>query len=102
MRVSTPKTEAAPRAPGNASRSVRMLAAYMDLGASYKIAGDRQRASAELRGLHVETQVDVGGHKVKIPSDLSGALQPKDICALPILASKMLQSEVPYVLFHKI
>ncbi|KAK9908805.1 hypothetical protein WJX75_003140 [Coccomyxa subellipsoidea] len=63
MRLSTPKTEAAPRAPGNASRSVRMLAAYMDLGASYKIAGDRQRASAELRGLHVETQVDVGGHK---------------------------------------
>ena len=70
MRVSASKAEAAPRARGDAGRSVRMLAAYMDLGARYKIAGDRQRASAELRGLHVETQVDVGGHKVDPISQL--------------------------------
>lgn len=61
LRVKTPN---APRTPADVGRSVRMLAAYMDLGACYKIAGDRQRASAELRGLHVETLVDVGTHKV--------------------------------------
>ncbi len=65
LRVNTPNKEAAPRTPRDVNRSVRMLAAYMDLGACYKIAGDRQRASAELRGLHVETLVDVGTDKVR-------------------------------------
>ena len=32
------------------SRSVRMLVAYLDLGARYKMVGKQQRASAELRG----------------------------------------------------
>lgn len=62
MRVRMPDMEA--RVPAGGGRSVRMLAANMDLGACYKISGDCQRASAELRGLHVETQVNIGGHKV--------------------------------------
>ena len=46
------------------SRSVRMLAAYMDLGARYKMVGKQQRASAELRGLRIETRVTLGDDKV--------------------------------------
>ena len=46
------------------ARSVRMLAAYMDLGARYKMVGKQQRASAELRGLRIETRVTLGEEKV--------------------------------------
>ena len=49
------------------SRSVRMLAAYMDLGARYKMVGKQQRASAELRGLRIETRVTLGEEKVQAP-----------------------------------
>ena len=48
------------------SRSVRMLAAHMDLGARYKMAGRQQHASAELRGLRIETSVSLGGEQVRI------------------------------------
>jgi hypothetical protein len=57
-------SDAAKPARPEQARSFRMLAAYMDLGACYKLVGNTQHASAELRGLHVETQVSVGGHKV--------------------------------------
>lgn len=49
------------------ARSVRMLAAYMDLGARYKMVGKQQRASAELRGLRIETRVTLGEEKVTAP-----------------------------------
>ncbi len=49
------------------SRSVRMLAAYLDLGARYKMVGKQQRASAELRGLRIETRVTLGEEKVQPP-----------------------------------
>ena len=47
------------------SKSVRMLAAHMDLGARYKMVGKQQRASAELRGLRIETRVTLGDEKVR-------------------------------------
>jgi len=47
------------------SKSVRMLAAHMDLGARYKMVGKHQRASAELRGLRIETRVTLGDEKVR-------------------------------------
>ena len=49
---------------GDQPKTVRMLAAHMDLGVRYKIAGPQQRASAELRGLRIETRVTLGGQKV--------------------------------------
>ena len=50
--------------PGDKSKTVRMLAAYMDLGVRYKMVGAQQRASAELRGLRIQTRVTLGDHKV--------------------------------------
>ena len=47
------------------ARSVRMLAAYLDLGARYKMVGKQQRASAELRGLRIETRVTLGEEHVQ-------------------------------------
>ena len=42
-----------------------MLAAHMDLGVRYKMAGPQQRASAELRGLRIETRVTLGDQKAR-------------------------------------
>ncbi|KAK9819963.1 hypothetical protein WJX72_004515 [[Myrmecia] bisecta] len=47
--------EQAPEGP----RAVRMLAAYLDLEACYKIEGDFQKAYAELRGFRIETQINL-------------------------------------------
>ena len=49
---------------GEQPKTVRMLAAHMDLGVRYKMAGPQQRASAELRGLRIETRVTLGVQKV--------------------------------------
>jgi hypothetical protein len=46
------------RAP---ARSVRMLAAYLDLAARYKLEGGEQQAGVELRGMRVETQTNLAG-----------------------------------------
>lgn len=61
---STADLSAIHQGEGGSSRSVRMLAAHMDLGARYRMAGPQQRASAELRGLRVETRVTLGGEQV--------------------------------------
>ena len=37
-----------------------MLAAYLDASAHVRVAGERQEVRAQLRGLRVETQVDLG------------------------------------------
>ena len=39
-----------------------MLAAYMDVSAHVELQGDRQAVRAQLRGLRLETQVDLGAH----------------------------------------
>lgn len=49
---------------GGQPKTVRMLAAHLDLGVRYKMAGPQQRASAELRGLRIETRVTLGNQKV--------------------------------------
>ena len=50
-------TEAQPEAQGHA---LRMLAAYLDATAYVKVAGEQQEVKAQLRGLRLETQVDLG------------------------------------------
>ena len=49
---------------GDKAKTVRMLAAYLDLGVRYKMVGPQQRASAELRGLRIETRVTLGDQEV--------------------------------------
>lgn len=81
-------TDASKQQPDQ-KRSFRMLAAYMDLGACYKLTGGTQRASAELRGLHIESQVSVGGRKVQI----SRLLRPQfSVC---LMASVSVQHGTP-------
>jgi hypothetical protein len=56
---SRPDQAAAPES--NSGRSVRVLAAQLDLGARARLSNGDIHASAELRGLHVETRVNLGG-----------------------------------------
>lgn len=64
LQIKRSQADLAKLQPGEKAKTVRMLAAYMDLGARYKMVGPQQRASAELRGLRIETRVTLGDQKV--------------------------------------
>ena len=51
--------EAQPQAHAQ-GQALRMLAAYLDASAHVRVAGEQQEVHAQLRGLRLETQVDLG------------------------------------------
>lgn len=48
--------------PHTQGQALRMLAAHLDASMRARIAGDEQQIQAQLRGLRLETQVDLGHH----------------------------------------
>ena len=51
--------------PGRGDRSVRMLAAYLDAGGSYRVEGDRTDAQLDLRSLRLESHVNLNNEMIE-------------------------------------
>ena len=60
--------------PGRGDRSVRMLAAYLDAGGSYRIEGERTDAKLDLRSLRLESHVNLNNEMVE--QKLAGQVRP--------------------------
>ena len=52
-----------------------MLAAYMDLGARCRLEGDRVAASAEMRGLRIETRISAAGAAARTGDEVRPVLR---------------------------
>lgn len=49
------------RAEQPSGQALRMLAAYLDASAHIELQGEQREVKAQLRGLRLDTQVDLGG-----------------------------------------
>ena len=65
--------------PAGRGESVRMLAAYMDLGARCRLEGDRVTASVEMRGLRIETRIS-GAGVAKADGEVRAVLRQRGYC----------------------
>ncbi len=60
-----PAGAAAGASPGRGNRSVRMLAAYLDAGGSYRTEGEQSDAKVELRSLRLESHVNLNNEFIE-------------------------------------
>ena len=63
--ASMPAAAAAGATTGRGSRSVRMVAAYLDAGGSYRVEGERTDAKVELRSLRLESHVNLNNEVIE-------------------------------------
>ena len=63
--AATPAVATAGATPGRGNRSVRMLAAYLDAGGSYRVEGESSDAKLELRSLRLESHVNLNNEFIE-------------------------------------
>ena len=65
VQAAMPAGATAGATPGRGNRSVRMLAAYLDAGGSYRVEGEQTDAKVELRSLRLESHVNLNNEAIE-------------------------------------